>query len=263
MKKILHISDLHFGRADLRIAEALYEDVQTQFPDIIVVSGDLTQRARTSQFLAAKDYLKRFPFPMLIVPGNHDIPLYDVLRRFFAPLKRYREYITGVLDPFYYDGELVVCGINTARSLTWKEGRISVAQIRNMRERMCSIPNHIPKVVVTHHPFIPPSGEDGVKLVGHARKALNIVDECGIDLLLAGHLHRQYSGAIKPFYPHIIRSTVAVQAGTATSTRVRHEPNAYNIIHIDSTRIEVEVRIWNGMRFVHSEMISYNMANDM
>lgn len=258
MKKIAHISDLHFGTEDKKIAEVLLTDIKEAQPDVVVVSGDLTQRARTKQFEAAKDYLAKLPFPKIIVPGNHDIPLFDVFRRFLAPLKRYKKIITEDMAPLYNDGELAIYGINTARSLTWKEGRISVEQMKDMETKLCSIPNEVFKVVVTHHPFIPPPDDDGIRLVGRSEKALEIIDKCYIDLLLAGHLHVQYSGDVQPYYPKAVGSTIVAQAGTAISQRVREEPNAYNLIYVNETNIDINVRVWDGNRFNGEETTSYD-----
>src|SRR5205085_1963266 len=119
LKTIAHISDLHFGRVDPPVAEALVTDLHAQKPDVLVVSGDFTQRARASQYAEAADYLKRLPTPQLVVPGNHDIPLYDVIRRFFFPLSFYRKYISQDLRPLYRDDQVLITGINTARPFTF------------------------------------------------------------------------------------------------------------------------------------------------
>jgi 3',5'-cyclic AMP phosphodiesterase CpdA len=114
MRTIAHISDVHFGRTDPAVVEGLVQDLSSRHPSVLVVSGDFTQRARARQYRAAAEFLKRLPTPQLVVPGNHDIPLYDIIRRFFFPLNRYRKYITKDLRPVYQDEELFVLGINTA-----------------------------------------------------------------------------------------------------------------------------------------------------
>src|SRR5205823_5980198 len=103
MRTIAHISDLHFGRVDPRVADGLADELSHRQPTVLVVSGDFTQRARPSQYRAARDYLKRLPQPQVVVPGNHDVPMYDVVRRFLSPLSRYRHYITRDLEPCYRD----------------------------------------------------------------------------------------------------------------------------------------------------------------
>jgi 3',5'-cyclic AMP phosphodiesterase CpdA len=262
MKTIAHVSDLHFGTEQPELLEALRVDLAAAPPSLLVISGDLTQRARGGQFAAAKAYLGTLPGPQLVVPGNHDVPLYDVARRFLAPLARYRRYIAAELDPAYDDGELFVAGINTARSLTWKSGRISVDQIAALQARLAATRARF-KVVVTHHPFIPPPGDGSrdarIDLVGRAARAMTVLDAGGVDLLLAGHLHHGYSGDTRTQYPAAHRAIISAQAGTATSHRVRPaDPNGYNHITLDGDRIAITVRSWQAGRFVPLRTTEYH-----
>lgn len=250
MKKITHISDLHFGRVNEEAKEALLIDLAGLQPDLVIVSGDLTQRGRKKQFRETRDFLARIDAPKLVVPGNHDIPFFDLIRRFFAPLDRYKEYITPDLSPFYRDDEIVVYGINTARSNAWTHGRISAQQIARMKEHLCALPAHLLKIVVTHHPFVMPEGRIGLKIVGRAVKALDVADECMIDLLLAGHLHDAFHTDIRTYHTTRERSVIVVQAGTAISKRTRHlKPNSYNFIHAANNYLRIEERQWNGSQF--------------
>ncbi|MGB9178581.1 MAG: metallophosphoesterase, partial [Pyrinomonadaceae bacterium] len=125
MRTIVHLSDLHFGRVDYSVVKPLIEHVKEAKPDLVAVSGDLTQRARTAQFKEAREFLDALPQPQIIVPGNHDVPLHNVFARFLQPLDKYRRHITDDLEPFYADEEIAVLGLNTARSLTIKYGRIN------------------------------------------------------------------------------------------------------------------------------------------
>jgi 3',5'-cyclic AMP phosphodiesterase CpdA len=261
MRKIVHISDLHFDTEKKIIAESLIENIKSVSPDLVIVSGDLTQRARSKQFIHAKDYLNRIPHPQLIIPGNHDIPLFDIFTRFFSPLYRYKKYITPNLQPLFVDSEIAVLGINTARSLAWQNGRISSEQIDLIERNLCALDNSKFKIIVTHHPFIPPPGEPGISLVGKSVKALKIIDKCFVDLLLAGHLHHGYSGDVRPYYPSQKRSVISAQAGTAISRRLRKEPNAYNIINISNDNIEIQIRVWDGEKFTESAFTSYILKN--
>lgn len=256
MRKIAHISDLHFGTENKVVAEGLLRDINEIAPSIVIVSGDLTQRARSSQFKAAKEYLDRLRFNKIIVPGNHDIPLFDLFRRFFFPLTRYCKYITDDLTPFYKDDELAILGINTARSFTWKNGRISEEQIQTIKEKLCPVEMSLVEILVIHHQFIPSPDNDSVSLVGRADKALEVIDECGIDLILAGHLHEGFTGDIQTYHPGR-RSIIVAQAGTAISNRRRDDPNSYNFITINERVIDIEVRVWNGNSFEKSELVSY------
>ncbi len=255
MKIIAHISDLHFGAERSDVADALRADLQALAPSptLVVISGDFTQRARRRQFAEAQAYLRTLPGPQLVVPGNHDVPLYDVLRRFLAPLTRYRRYIADELNPLFDDGELFVAGVNTARSLTWKSGRISVEQIEQLQARLARTTARY-RVVVTHHPFIPPPVEDAtaarIDLVGRAARALVVLDAGGVDLLLSGHLHHSYAGDTRTQYPAARRAIIAAQAGTAISHRVReNDPNGYNLITMNGDEITIEVRAWTGATF--------------
>jgi 3',5'-cyclic AMP phosphodiesterase CpdA len=261
MKCIAHISDLHFGTEDTVIVAALKRDLVAQGPSLIANSGDLTQRARGAQFRAAKKFLDELPQPQITVPGNHDVPLFDIFRRFLSPLGRYRRIIGPEVNPCYEDSEIVVLGLNTARSLTWKSGRISLEQIEKIRSHLCDGLADRFKMLMTHHPFIPPPGDavHAIDLVGRAALAVPAIDECGVDLLLAGHLHHGYSGDVRTFYPATSRSIVVVQAGTAISRRIRTEPNGYNLLRLDRTTIEVEVRVWNGAEFVRDKLAVYRL----
>jgi 3',5'-cyclic AMP phosphodiesterase CpdA len=262
MKKIAHLSDLHFGTVDNSIAEGLISHLNMLKPDVTVISGDLTQRARKKQFADAENFLSRLPKPQVVIPGNHDIALFDVFRRLFLPLKRYKKFISDDLNPLYEDDEIALLGINTARSSTWKNGRVSVEQIKMIENTLCKISDDKIKIISTHHPFIPPPGEPGIQLVGRSIKAVKIIEQCNIDLLLAGHLHHGYSGDIRPYYPSRNKSIISAQAGTAISRRTRKEPNAFNFIFASKENIKIEIRVWNGTDFFCSLHTTYNKVDN-
>src|ERR1700682_6341632 len=152
MRTLVHLSDLHFGRVDPQIIAPLIKTVSEINPDLLAVSGDLTQRARSNQFQQARAFLDALPQPQIVVPGNHDVPLHNVFARFLQPLDKYRRYITDDLEPFFADEEIAVIGVNTARSLTIKGGRVSSEQVLSIRRKLCSVGEDVVKVVVTHHP---------------------------------------------------------------------------------------------------------------
>lgn len=262
MRRIAHISDLHFGTEDHAVAEGLLTDLAEHQPHLIAVSGDLTQRARPREFRLAREYLDRMSAPKLIVPGNHDLPLFNVVARMFRPLKRYRRLVTTDLHPFFLDEELAVAGVNTARSTNWKNGRISVKQIQGLKAKFDTVPHHLFKVLVSHHPFIPPARDADAAIVGRARAALKVLEACGCSLILAGHLHHAYNGDVRPHHLEIKRSILVAQAGTAISHRRRDEANAYNVITMDADLLKLEVRRWDGRQFIGTGIISYRMTEE-
>lgn len=244
MRKIVHLSDLHFGRIDDSIIEPLIAMAASIKPDVVVVSGDLTQRARSLQFIDAKAFLDRLPNPQIVVPGNHDVPLHNVFSRFLKPLDKYRRYITDDLQPLHSDDEIAVLGINTARSSTVKGGRINEDQVKLMREHLCSFGKGIVKIIVTHHPFDLPETHDENDIVGRSQMAMRAFAECGADVFLSGHLHLSRTGHTASRYNIEGYSALVVQAGTATSTRGRGESNSFNVITIDQSKIAVERLEW-------------------
>lgn len=244
MRTIVHLSDLHFGRVNPALLAPLQNVVSELQPDIVAISGDLTQRARSYQFQQARSFLDSLPQPQIVVPGNHDIPLHNVFARFLEPLTKYKRYITADLQPAYEDEQVAIVGVNTARSLVFRGGRINQLQVDRLRDKFCSLQTGVVKVVVTHHPFDLPEGYDERDLVGRAKMAMTGLAECGADLFLAGHLHVSHTGHTKRYN---IRghSALVVQAGTATSTRERGEANSFNLLRIAYPSIAVEKFAWN------------------
>jgi len=244
MRTILHLSDLHFGRVNTSLLKPLLESAAAIKPDLVAVSGDLTQRARTREFQQARAFLEALPKPQIVVPGNHDVPLHNLLRRFFQPLAKYRRYIIADLQPFHADEEIAVIGVNTARSFTIKGGRINQLQVKRVKEIFGSYDEQVTKAVVTHHPFDLPEGYEDRDLVGRARMAMSGLADCGADLFLAGHLHVAHTGHTAIRYPIKGFAALIVQAGTATSTRERGEANSFNVIRVQHPEIDVERHEW-------------------
>ncbi|MEP6937013.1 MAG: metallophosphoesterase, partial [Chthoniobacterales bacterium] len=236
MRTLVHLSDLHFGRINSAILEPLLEFVRSANPTLVAVSGDLTQRARRAEYIAAREFLARIPFPQIVVPGNHDVPLRNLFKRFARSLDRYRRYITGDLQPFYSDAEIAVAGLNTARALTWKDGRINRHQLEKLRGSLASMGNERVKVLVTHHPFDLPAGAEG-QVVGRSRLAIQTLAECHVDILLAGHFHVADIGHTAKRYNIPGYSALVVSSGTSTSTRGRGQPNSLNVIKIDRPQV--------------------------
>lgn len=243
MRTLVHLSDLHFGRIDPAILAPLVKFIGTVKPDLVAVSGDLTQRARTAEFEAAREFLASIPFPQIVVPGNHDVPLHNIFSRFARSLDRYTRYISADLQPFYADTEIIVVGVNTARAWTWKDGRINRSQLEKLRETLQAASSRMTKIVVTHHPFDLPAGASG-RVVGRSWLAMKTLAECRVDLLLAGHFHIADTGQTAKRYNMPGYSAIIVAAGTSTSTRGRGQPNSFNVIRIEQASITIERRIW-------------------
>jgi 3',5'-cyclic AMP phosphodiesterase CpdA len=244
MRTVVHLSDLHFGRVDAALVDPLIKTIAKVRADLVAVSGDLTQRARSHQFQEARAFLDALPQPQIVVPGNHDVPLHNVFARFLQPLDKYRRYITDDLQPFFAVEEIAVIGVNTARSLTIKGGRVNNDQVSSIRQKLCSVGEDVVKVVVTHHPFEVPEGYADSDLVGRAEMAMTGLAECGADLFLAGHLHVSHTGHTAKRYKIKGHSALVVQAGTASSTRGRGEANSFNVIRIAHPDITVRRFVW-------------------
>jgi 3',5'-cyclic AMP phosphodiesterase CpdA len=244
MRTIVHLSDLHFGRVDPRIVAPLTRAVNDTAPDLIAVSGDFTQRALPRQFADARTFLDALPFRQLLVPGNHDVPLYNVGARFLAPFNLYRKYIADDLEPVVVDDEMAVVGLNTARSFVTKGGgRLGTTQVTRAAERLRPLPPHLIKIIVTHHPFDVPEGVSSQNLVGRAVMAMGHLGAVGADLFLAGHIHVSHVGRTAERYRIEGHSALVVQAGTM-STRGRGELNTFNVLRVERPRVTIERHSW-------------------
>jgi 3',5'-cyclic AMP phosphodiesterase CpdA len=253
MRVIVHLSDIHFGRIDPVTVKPLADAISRARPDLLAVSGDLTQRARRTEFARARRFLDGLPFPRLVVPGNHDVPLYNVFTRFFTPLARYTHAITPDLTPMHRDEEMIVVGVNTARSWTWGEGRINRTQVDEIVEHLAGTPKELIRIVVTHHPFDLPEGVKETRLLGRAAMAMAKLSTTGADLFLAGHLHISHIGHTAERYNIAGHSALVVQAGTV-STRSRGEQPSFNVLRIARPRISIERLVWDPERRAFTEM---------
>ena len=264
MATIAHLSDVHFGAHDEKIVSAAEAWLIKHRPDLVIVSGDFTQRARVEQYRQASAWLNRLKadgFKVLAIPGNHDVPLYDVWRRFTRPLKRYKRYVTNDLCPWHEDEHLAVLGINTARSLTIKDGRINREQLGLIRERFRDVPPHKTRILVTHHPlFAMPIGEGGelTEAVGRHEDAVKALCEAGVHVALAGHFHRTHAEAARKMVENA-GGALVIQAGTATSVRLRgDELQSFNWIEARrNSEIDLQVVAWDGDRFAPGRPVSY------
>jgi 3',5'-cyclic AMP phosphodiesterase CpdA len=249
-RTVVHLSDLHFGREDPAVVAALIEEIARLAPALVAVSGDLTQRARRHQFKRARRFLDALPFPRLVVPGNHDVPLFNLMARMLNPLGGYRTHITTDLQPVFVDPLLMVAGTDTTNPSTLKSSRIPDDELARVCALVSSADPEIVKIFVGHHPFDAPD-EPGHDV--DSETALEALTRAGVDAFLTGHLHVSYTGHTAHRYNVGGRSAIVVEAGTATSTRLREDTNAFNVLHVERGTIIVERHDWLGTRFVCSD----------
>jgi 3',5'-cyclic AMP phosphodiesterase CpdA len=248
MTTIAHISDLHFGITDPAAVERIAQEVAQSKADLLVVSGDLTQRARAGQYEQAKQFLARLPSPQLVVPGNHDIPLFAFWRRIFSPFGRFRHFVSDNLWPTWHNDEVFVVGMNTACRVAprltgwWKDGKITPDEDAQIRREFAAAVDGQVRVLVAHHPFIEPPGGHAHGIVHGAAAALRVIEECKVDLILSGHLHMAYYYDLRQRHKHVNRPMINLVAGSATSTRRREKFNSWNVVRIDKGKVQIEVR---------------------
>jgi 3',5'-cyclic AMP phosphodiesterase CpdA len=238
MKTIAHLSDLHFGRTDGKVVHALLADLERHRPDLVIISGDLTQRARSHQFAEARAFLSRIPAPALVVPGNHDLsPLYRPLARIFRPRAKFHHNLPGHDElPVYMDDQVVALGLDSTRSLRWKSGALKSDHLVHLEDSLARAPSDAARLVFLHHPPGTASG-------GHPYEVL--LDH-GIDLVLTGHVHHAHVELINGQHG---ASLVLVQATTACSTRLREDSNGYCLVRLDGPTMEVGIQGWSGEVF--------------
>ena len=261
---IAHVSDLHFGRiAHPGIVEALVEEVNDGPVDLVVLSGDLTQRARPHEFEAAQAMLASLGPPTLVVPGNHDVyPWWHPIKRLRTPLQRYKRTITDDLAPTFETDDVAVLGISTAHGATIKGGRITDGDRAAIRDYFADVPGAAFRVLVLHHHLTKIRGVGPHDVARQARKTLDAAAEAGVHLILCGHLHVSHIEALTVAR----RRIVVASAGTATSDRWR-EPtgpvNFYNRITVRSEGFAVEERrfVPEEARFVRDGVTRFDRSN--
>ncbi len=238
--KILHLSDLHFGREGANLLPVFQRCTEKLKPDLVIVSGDFTQHARRAEFAKARDFLKNLPCPFFAVPGNHDVAGLNVWERLAFPYRRYRRFILDELCPAMSFPHAVIAGINSARRLVlhwnWANGAVGRKQLR-LLEKNFAAANSRWKICVLHHPIH--RMEDApisVRVFG-ARRALKALQNLKVDLVLTGHVHHASITELGDAE----HQTIYLSASTALSTRVRAQGNGFNVITLDEDHMEIAI----------------------
>ena len=247
MLTLLHVSDLHFGPPFVpRVGESLQGMAAELAPDVIVASGDFTQRAKREQYQAAREYLDRLPdVPIVMTPGNHDVPLYRAFERIFSPYRLYREYISDELDTVLRRDDAVIVSLNsTSPRRAIVNGRIHRDQLEFCRRVLRDAPEGAARIVVAHHHFAPAPDYESTQVMPKAKRAMDVFRSLEVDLVMGGHLHRAYIGNSLDVYPGVDREhgIVIVQSGTSTSRRGRareREKNSFNLIRVGEDIVRI------------------------
>jgi 3',5'-cyclic AMP phosphodiesterase CpdA len=231
---LLHISDTHFGTEQAPVVEALVRLSHDLAPDLLVLSGDITQRARPEQFAAARRFVDRLGVPWMAIPGNHDIPLFNGVARLLFPYARFQGVFGDALEPTHDSADLLVLCVKTTRRLRHVEGQVSSAQIERVAARLRSARPEQLRVVVVHQPLHVEGEAEKKHLLRGCETALQQWAAAGADVALGGHIHLPYVRELTPAGAGGARIVVA-QAGTAVSSRVRRDvPNSVNVIREDA-----------------------------
>jgi 3',5'-cyclic AMP phosphodiesterase CpdA len=245
----MHISDLHAGRPfNPALARHVAEQAHQIKPDLLVVSGDLVQRADfPHQWALIAAYLRTLPTPQLIVPGNHDVPLLNPFERLLRPMSAFRRYISPELNPVFERPGLVVAGGNSAHGLTVDGGFVNRQQRAALERIFARHPDSTCKVAVLHHHVVDPPGSHARPIIRNADQVIDLLDRCGVELLLCGHIHVSYIGTTLDVRPNLRQGTIICQSGTTTSRRGKSRErgkNSYNLIEIRDTTIRIEQRLY-------------------
>ncbi|QVW26073.1 metallophosphoesterase [Pseudomonas hormoni] len=249
MTSLLHISDTHFGTEQPPVMQAFETHVKAHGADLVLFTGDITQRARREQFASAQAFIKRikdYGVPqVLTIPGNHDIPMYNLLARIFSPYGNYRRYIDSNLAPIFENDDALIIGLNTTHPTRRKAGKVTARQVEEVAERLQKCDPQKLRIVVAHQPFGSIVASDRRNLQIGARAALERWASSGLDLVMGGHIHLPYVLALSTQYAGLSKEIWGVQAGTTLSSRIRgNSPNSFNRLYLDKRTRQVAIERW-------------------
>lgn len=243
--RILHLSDPHFGTIPERVGQQLEEQVHSLAPDLIILSGDITQRSREHEFDQAAAFAERLPdVPLVAVPGNHDISLYNLARRLFDPYGRFVDAF-GRLPPYTVDLDGVqVIALNSAPRWRHINGEVNADYLRHKLAEYTRTPAAL-RIAVLHHPLDCRRMQDRYNLARGSRRAVQVLSEQGIDLVLGGHIHDTLMRTSEHRYPKVFPRMLMLLAGTCMSSRTRlGAPNSFNLIDVLETNT-LQVQRWD------------------
>jgi 3',5'-cyclic AMP phosphodiesterase CpdA len=250
MSRILHFSDVHFGAENVPAVAAALEHAHASPPDLVLVTGDVTQMGQVDEFEAAAAWLKAMPEPLFVIPGNHDTPYWDAVARLFYPWRLYEEHVGHPAVDHQFETEtLSVRGINTARAAqfraNWSKGAIDLEQTQRAADALSEAPPGALRIVACHHPLIEMVGTPMTGGVRRGEAAAKIFADSGVDLIMTGHVHVPFALPIVAG----VNGAYAVGAGTL-SLRERGSPAGFNCIEWDDAEIHVTAFAWSGSGFV-------------
>lgn len=255
MNRIAHISNLQFGSAGKTMQNQLLESLTEQQPELVIISGDLTRRAKCDEFSEAADFLAKLKTPCLCVPGNHDLAAFNLLERFLYPWKTWRLLIDSDLEPQKSTPDYVVIGINTARRwaglFDWNQGKISRRQARGVCAALQEKSVAQLRLLVAHHPFWLPARYHHRHLIKGRDMAVSRLSRAGIDVILSGHIHRAYN--------HVLDGIIISNAGGIgfSDHLQRSQTSSYTLLAGDRRYLSIEQLNWNGTTLFRSEKTSY------
>jgi predicted MPP superfamily phosphohydrolase len=245
---LLQISDAHFGTEQPAVLQALVVLNRVIQPNAVVVSGDITQRARRSQFAAARRFIDTLHAPhLLAIPGNHDIPLFNPVARLLHPYANYRQALGHELEPVLEAPLLLVIGVNTTRPRRHKDGEVSILQIERVASRLRQATREQLRIVVVHQPVHVIRDSDIANLLHGHEAAVLAWSRAGADIVMGGHIHLPYVRPLAEHFPSLPRRMWAVQAGTAVSSRIRDNvSNSVNVLRHSLNAIDrCDVERWD------------------
>ncbi len=243
---IAHISDIHFGREQPNVMEGLLNTLHRLNPELVVISGDLTQRATAEEYQHGAAFLQRLAWPHIIIPGNHDLSATDLIERFSTPWDKWRQYVQPDTEPMLHSPAYSVVGVNTARAagwyFDWSRGQINATQVKHVQTALQTVPASSLRIVIAHHPFWLPEQAEYRDVVTGRDTAIEGFKQAEVDMILSGHIHMAYT--------HILQGIIISHAGTTFSNRlIEGHPNSFNVIRGNRQHLTIEFMEWNGQQF--------------